>query len=76
MGEFDVSTLEDGDHEDVGIARIQQHEKWDKKLLINDIAILHLERDVIFNGIPNHNVFQSILIHIDVNNFIVSCRSH
>lgn len=52
-----MSTVDDGPHEDVGIARFQKHEKWDSKLLINDIAILHLERDVEFNGTPNRIFF-------------------
>lgn len=50
LGEFDIDTILDGRHVDVGIARIQQHEKWNGDLMINDIAVVLLERDVDFNG--------------------------
>lgn len=64
MGEFEIGTTSDGQHEDVGIARIHQHEKWNKDLMINDIAIVLLERDVQFNGRSNH-------IHIFAPNYYI-----
>lgn len=51
LGEFTEHYLgEHGKHEDIDIVRSIQHENWDKKLLINDIAIVHLKRDVEFGG--------------------------
>lgn len=62
--------MKDENYEDVGIARSEQHEKWDKKLLINDIAILYLQRDVTFNG--NITLIYNFLLinFVDIHWFI------
>ena len=50
LGEHDFRTETDGDHVDVRVDRSIPHAQYDKRLMINDIAILHLSRDVKFNG--------------------------
>lgn len=57
LGEFDVSTESDGPHQDIRIDHVVRHEKFDKFHMINDVAILHLVRDVEFTG----NSFYSVL---------------
>lgn len=57
MGEYDTHSFTDGKHEDIDIVRQTPHEKWNRKLLINDIAILELARDVEFSGIYQINRF-------------------
>lgn len=46
LGEHDTSTLDDGPHEDIKIERIDKHFDYSEKFGTNDIAILHLVRDV------------------------------
>lgn len=50
LGEYNTQTFTDGKHEDIDIVRQIPHEKWNRALLINDIAVLELARDVTFNG--------------------------
>lgn len=50
LGEYDIETIDDGRHEDIQIAHTEKHEKYNAKKSINDIGILYLVRDIIFNG--------------------------
>lgn len=50
LGEHDFANTNDGEHQDVKVIHVMQHEYYDKNLMINDIAILDLEHDVEFNG--------------------------
>lgn len=50
LGEYDVTRTDEGRHEDIAIREWRKHEHYEAKLLLNDIAMLLLERDVIFNG--------------------------
>lgn len=56
LGEHNTNTFTDGKHEDINIDRRIQHKQWNRNLLINDIALLQLVRDVTFNGIINENI--------------------
>lgn len=50
LGEHDYRTDTEADHDDVRVVRSVPHSQYDKRLMINDIAILHLARDIHFNG--------------------------
>lgn len=50
LGEHDVSTTEDGKHEDIGFVAKEKHEQYVKNMGINDIGIIYLKKDVKFNG--------------------------
>lgn len=50
LGEHDFSKTTDGEHEDFLVTNQFKHEFFDKSLMINDIAILDLSRDVVFSG--------------------------
>lgn len=50
LAEHDVRTETDGQHVDIRIASWAQHEGWNPELLINDIAMIKLAQDIIFNG--------------------------
>lgn len=50
LGEYDIRTTEDGPHQDVEIADAIPHEHYHEELVINDIAIIHLMRDIEFTG--------------------------
>lgn len=50
MGEFNSNEVLDGKYVDIDIVRQESHENWNADLLINDIAIVYLARDVIFTG--------------------------
>lgn len=49
LGEYDLSTTNDGQHEDIGIVNFEMAE-LDEAHIINDIAVLYLERHVEFTG--------------------------
>lgn len=49
LGEYDLRT-DDGAHQDIPIARSVTHDDFDPNIKTNDIAIIHLERDVEFSG--------------------------
>lgn len=49
MGEHDVRTETDGPHVDILIVSKEPHPHYDKDMLINDVAVLTMELDVIFN---------------------------
>lgn len=59
LGEHDTRTTDDGPHEDVGIARTEIHKKYNGNIYINDIALIYLNRSVIFTGkwAPKKNQF-------------------
>lgn len=58
LGERDLRTEDDGPHQDIPIARSVAHEQYDPVWKFNDIAMLHLERDVEFSGgIQNYSFF-------------------
>lgn len=71
MGEYDIRSRLDGIHEDIEIVRQIPHEKWNRALLLNDIAIVQLARDVTFTGIeisneiPLMNSIHSIFFYSD-----------
>lgn len=50
LGAHDFTASDDENHEDVRVSSYVAHTQFDKSLMINDIAILHLNRDVQFNG--------------------------
>lgn len=50
LGKHRFTTQSDGDYDDVRVVRSVPHAHFDKKLMINNIAIVHLARDVHFNG--------------------------
>lgn len=56
LGEHDFSKTTDGEHEDLLVTRSVVHEHYDKSLMINDIAILDISRDVTFNGKFNYSI--------------------
>lgn len=50
LGAHDFTATVDENHEDVRVASYVAHTQFNKSLMINDIAIIHLNRDVQFNG--------------------------
>lgn len=50
MGEHDLRNEDDGPHQDIPIARSVSHEHYNSATFLNDIAMIHLERDVEFSG--------------------------
>lgn len=60
FGEHDVRD-DDGLHEDVDIEQFEWHEDYDPDSIENDIAILILERNVVFNGNVKVSLSHSIL---------------
>lgn len=50
LGEYDTETTDDGPHEDVQVTHVEKHNAYNERLLINDIAIVYLVRDIAFNG--------------------------
>lgn len=50
LGEHDYASQSGTAREDVRVSRRVPHSQYDSRLMINDIAILHLARDVNFNG--------------------------
>lgn len=50
LGEYDQSTTNDGEHQDIPIDHAVKHKKFDFVNMIYDIAIIHLAHDVDFNG--------------------------
>lgn len=48
MGEYDTS--KNGPTVDVDVIRAKKHERFNRATLLNDIAILYLKHDVIFNA--------------------------
>lgn len=63
VGEHDVRTTRDGEHEDILIAGKKQHPQWNKDLVVNDVAIINLQRDVTFNGTPKTGRKNTIFFH-------------
>lgn len=49
LGEYDLSTKSTVT-EDIGIKRFVSHPEYNSELQLNDIAIVHLVRDVEFTG--------------------------
>lgn len=52
MGEHDIRT-ENLAREDVFIARVNKHPQYNRTLMIYDVAVITLKRDLIFNGAFN-----------------------
>lgn len=48
LGEHDLTTTDDGPHEDIKITHVEKHSEYSAR--INDIAIIYLEHDVTFTG--------------------------
>lgn len=61
LAEHDTRTTDDGQHQDIGIAFSDVHEEYDEEIDLNDIAIVHLEHDVEFNG--KLRLFDLIITH-------------
>lgn len=54
VGEHDSTTTSDGVHQDdIRVVRSDAHSHFDKDVMIDDIAILHLARDIRFSGKMN-----------------------
>ncbi|XP_055545848.1 serine protease snake-like [Wyeomyia smithii] len=51
LGEFDLSTDDDGEHQDVAISRIVHHPAYNGVRAYNDIALIQLNRTVAFSHI-------------------------
>lgn len=60
LGEHDLRNGDDGAHQDIPIARAVGHVSHDPVWKLNDIAILHLERDVEFSGGISNDFFLSL----------------
>lgn len=50
LGEYDVTTTTDGRHVDIVVREWKKHTEFEPNLLLNDIGMILLERDVVFNG--------------------------
>lgn len=50
LGEHDMSTTDDGAHQDIRVCNADKHEQFNDDLNINDIAMITLVRDVEFTG--------------------------
>lgn len=59
LGEHDVRTEADGPHEDVLITAKRTHPQYNKDLLIYDVAVLTLQRDLTFNGMRKYFLQQN-----------------
>lgn len=59
LGEHNISTTDDGPHQDIPVCYADKHEKYINDLNINDIALITLTHDAKFNG--KSNVFSNIL---------------
>lgn len=57
LGEHNTNTIEDEHRADVQIKRVDIHEDYIKVPKINDIAVVHLARDVEFTGKLNYDLF-------------------
>lgn len=53
MGEHEIRTESDDEHEDVFIIDAKAHPDYDEQLYTNDIAVFVLYRDVEFTGVVN-----------------------
>lgn len=62
-----------GPHEDIGIARFVIHEEYDEDLWIHDIAMIYLERDVLFTG---DSIDQKKVCYFRQKNFAFFCRPY
>lgn len=56
MGEHDLRT-DDGMHQDIKVSHAKRHYRYDPGFKLNDIGIVHLERDVEFSG-GNEFIFE------------------
>lgn len=50
LGEHDYASYSDKSAKDIRVTRAVPHTQYNQRLMINDIAILHLGSDVDFNG--------------------------
>lgn len=50
LGEYDTRLEGDGQHIDIDIHRIKKHPNFFPYLMVNDIAVVRLVRDVDFTG--------------------------
>lgn len=50
MGAHNLRTDDDGTYQEIPIARSVKHPRYEPNLYLNDVAILHLVRDVEFSG--------------------------
>lgn len=61
MGEHDLTGTDDGPHQDILVASATKHPN-----AVNDVGIIHLERDVGFSG-ENRNQFFLVEFVINLN---------
>lgn len=64
LGEYDISTTEDGKHETILVDRAVGHKQFRRGVGINDIGIVYLVEDVEFTG-----ELQSVLLCLCLMNF-------
>lgn len=64
LGENDLRTTRDGLHKDVFVAKYEKHKQFDERLMINDIAMLYLDRDIEFTG--NVDFFLTNIIYLSI----------
>lgn len=61
MAEHDIKSTKDGMHVDIPIDHVDKHENYTNITKINDIAVVHLSRDVEFTGRSKFNSSSVIL---------------
>lgn len=70
LGENDLRTTRDGPHKDVFVAKFEKHAQFNERLMINDIAMVYLDRDVEFTGNCNFwFLYRMIFFHLTQLNF-------
>lgn len=77
LGEHDVRTTRDGEHEDILITEKKPHPQWNEDLVINDVAVIKLQHDVTFSGTAKIFFFLKLpkfLIHFDI--ISLNSRTH
>ena len=76
LGEFDTKTSKDEPHLDFWIDKSEKHEEHNENLRINDIAIVHLLRNVEFNGETFYPATTFFLFHEHVIVMVFRFRTH
>lgn len=68
LGEYDIGTESDGEHEDIFVDRAEPHTAYDPLFGINDIGMIYLSRHVNFNSKLHTHINNS---HYPVIKFIL-----
>ena len=67
VGETDMNLSgEGGGHTDVSIGRVLQHPGWNKRTLLNDLAIVRLAETVKVAPQPYHIISPAVVGHIAI----------